>query len=131
VDLGHLLVGLAGDDRAASDELVLALGGLFAFGLLRPPHLPEPGERQRFAVGALDEVRLLGLLPRNLLPLVEAVGRDDAAALLEGVLVRVLLGEALLTSLAQNGIRPQWKVSRRRMPPLSTTTKTSLLGATL
>ena len=37
---------------------------LVAFGLLRAPDLPEPGERERLTVGPLDEVRLLGLLAR-------------------------------------------------------------------
>ena len=65
------------------------------------PHLPQPGERQRLAVAAVDEVRLLlrlarlARLPPRLalprLPLVEAVGRDQAPLLGEGPAVRGLL----------------------------------------
>ena len=44
------------------------------------PDLPQPRERERLTVAAADEPRLLLLLAFELLPLVEAVGRDDARA---------------------------------------------------
>src|SRR4029078_10459220 len=46
-------------------------------------------------VETMDEVRLLALLARALLPLVEAVGRNDAAALLERPLERAARGDGL------------------------------------
>ena len=49
-----------------------------------PPDLPQPGEGQRLVVGPVDEVRLLLAVPGHLRPLVEAVGRDDAAARAKG-----------------------------------------------
>ena len=45
---------------------------------------PQPGERERLALGPVDPERLLALV--GLLPLVEAVGDDQAAeAVVEGV----------------------------------------------
>ena len=87
VDLGHLLVGGRGDDRARPQ--------LVTFTILAPPDLPEPREGERLAVGPLDEPRLLALLALDLGPLVEGVGRDDAALLAVGVAVSVALGHRL------------------------------------
>ena len=42
------------------------------------PDLPQPRERERLAVAAADEPRLLLLLALDRLPLVEAVGGNDA-----------------------------------------------------
>ena len=72
-------------------------------GRLVAPRRPQPGDRERFTVEAVDEHRLLGRLAglgdraAGLagLPLVEAVHRDDAAGLLEHALVGRLLGERL------------------------------------
>ena len=50
------------------------------------PGLPQPRERERLTVAATDEPRLLrgfGFPALDLLPLVEAVGRDDAPPPLE------------------------------------------------
>ena len=90
VDLGDLVVRLAGDDRARPQDVVVVPVLVRA-----PPDLPEAGEGQRLTVGPGDVVRLLALLARDLLPLVEAVDGDDAAPLLERPLVRVLRGHAV------------------------------------
>ena len=54
---------------------------------LVPPDLIEAGEGEHTAVGAVDEVRLLARLPvlGHLLPLVEAVGGQQAPAPGEGL----------------------------------------------
>ena len=74
VDRRHHLVRAGRDDRERADHLarVLVL-----------PAGPEPGEGDRATVRSSDRVRLAHL--PDALPLVVRVGRDQAAALREGV----------------------------------------------
>ena len=55
----------------------------------------SPAKAKGWSSVAVDEHRLLGLLPGDLEPLVEAVGRDDAAPLGQRGLEGVLLGQGL------------------------------------
>ena len=65
--------GLGRDDRERADARRVVAD------LRVVPDLPQPRERERLTVAAADEPRLLLLRALELLPLVEAVGRDDRA----------------------------------------------------
>ena len=116
------------------------------------PDLPQPGERDRLAVAPVDEHRLLLLAARHRLPLVEPVGREDAAALAERGLERRLLGHGLGPGVDQavpdlRVVRPRRhespahllehpgrarRLGVRRRPSLRCTiVRTSVRGATL
>ena len=69
---------------------------VLAVGALRPPHLPQPGEGQRLAVGAVDEHRLLAFWPGTFFhsknPSAGMMQRRLAKAPLVGALVGERLG---------------------------------------
>ncbi len=95
MDWGDQVVGLAGDDRAGSEPLA---------GLRILPRRPQPGQGQGCSVLAVDVVRKLAFV--FALPLVEAVGRYQAAA----------LGQALLESrLGGDRLGPGVDVARRHL----------------
>ena len=92
VDLADLIGRVGRDDRARPVPGVLVIVG----HLLVPPQLVQAGEGEDAAVRPVDVERLLGLRVRVGLPLVVAVGRDEAATLgergAEGGLDRDRLG---------------------------------------
>src|SRR5260370_26253477 len=85
MDRGAERVRLAGDDRKAPDDA--AIGRVL-------PALPQPGKGEDAALFRHDRIGLGGLAAA-LLPFVEAVGRDQAAAPLERVLEDVVASDGL------------------------------------
>ena len=76
------------------------------------PDLPQPGERERLAVAAAEEPRLLALAALDRLPLVEAVGgtmqRRRSNARLNALLVSERLGAGVDHAVADREVlRPR------------------------